>query len=322
MVKFSQLFALGATMASLCGSFLEGRDHCVDIGRGYEFVYKGEGAEWKIGADWLYQKPYPVDEVLIYDDTTDEEILGLEDIEYPLATGIRGYVTYQTPCWKLNLGYMTNRWKKGKEITGSGNLDAIVGSVDYFQASDILTTQSSHLNSYEINIMHQFDRYLCGSIGFNMVEIKERFAMETLTPGAASTYVITTRNKLYGAQLGFLLGIPLVEYIDLQFIGKGGAYWNDAGERVSFTDDNNTTLVDFGENHGHIAYAAEANVGLVLRPFEWVSFHGGYVFNYYSHIAFASKQFQNDVTNIVHDSKMHFRDYVVQGVFAGAQIRF
>lgn len=296
----------------------------------YELVYKGECADWIFSGEFLYQTPISLRKRLVTDDNTGRTLLNLHDFHPGFSPGVRTHLAYMEPCWGIDGGFATNEWHKSETITGPNNLDAVLGSTNFFQGSLFSGSYKTIIRTYELNMVYKFDRYLTGFFGGSVITLKERFFMDS-TNASTSHYNIITRNGLYGLQAGFNVEFPLpilgCSTVDAQFICKGGAYWNDVCLKVFFDDPipPGSPVVgplSYNKNHGRVSYAAEANGYLVYSPYKGFRFYSGYMFSVYNNVGLAGKQYHRSIAAFQQKHKIDFHNYYIHGLVAGGEVRF
>ena len=273
-----------------------------------------------VNADWLWVHQSESNKILVTDNSTSNTLLDINDIGYNFETGARIYAGYQMGCFSLEGGYLFNDWNASRSISGSDNLDAVAGTIDYTQADDITAYHDSKLRNYEINLWYNMEPDFKWFYGARVTNLNTSFNMESTDSGQTSNYNIKSDNTLYGVQGGLNWKIPYCWGFSTVVDGRIGVYYNDAEMNVRFEDNGALALFDHG--CGHVAFSGDLNGALVYQPSHFIKLRIGYLINWIGQTANAGYQFQNDITGISPNTDLNFGHVFMHGAFCGLELKY
>ena len=185
--------------------------------------------------------PYSRDLINIGGTTT--PALNADQLESGMAAGPRIQLFRTDTCGNaIEFGYL-GAWSFQSEKTLTGTtitaFDAadVLGSTGFFQDADVSLT--SHIQTIEVNSRTPMGagniQFICG---IRWLEWTESFSLSGTIPvlGITRDWNSRTVNNLYGGQIGFDALLYSSPWLRVESLLKGGAYWNEALSRQSFTD--------------------------------------------------------------------------------------
>lgn len=189
---------------------------------------------------------------VLIDVNTLEPVLRTGDFTFDFRPGIQVTVgTNLSPVVAVEASYFgLQHWEAAQDLNGTGNLglpgDLGLTTNDFSGTDHVRVVYSADIHSGELNMMRAFELtrlYLLA--GFRYINFAERFAIDAGANGggANSTYAVDTQNSLYGGQIGVVWMQRLNELIELDLIGKGGCFNNDARQTAFLGDFNNSVVL-------------------------------------------------------------------------------
>ena len=155
----------------------------------------------------------------------------------------------------------------------------------------------SEMSSWEFNYHHWIARYSTGMVGFRYINLDDDLGVTIASTPTNYDYTATTRNDLYGMQIGWLGG-PRVCWggIIVSAAAKGGIYANAARHHAAL--DTGTIAFPIRESNTNLSWMAEASLLAELPLTRYLSITGGYTVLWFDQIAVASDQLpQSDFFN-------------------------
>ncbi len=160
-----------------------------------------------------------------------------------LGTQVGPYadVIWQGDCWGLEARYFeVDGWTAtaGADSIGfpTGAQYEFLTPVTYFVGpTDVTSTYTSELHSFELNLRRRFTCTCSGFIGFRTVELDERLNFDGLVDHTYSTNAsVATQNRLYGLQIGLDGTLCRINRFSLEGWGRAGIYANNREARSAF----------------------------------------------------------------------------------------
>jgi hypothetical protein len=243
------------------------------------------------------------DQVVVLEDNTGDTVLTTGDLEFDFEAGPRLLVGRRLGCgWAGELSYFgTHFWRASETATDTNNLDIpgplVAVANDFDNADQMELTYGSELHNAEFNVVHQHG---CWSLlaGFRYLNLDERFNINaTDNDGDVSDYTTSTRNNLYGGQLGARTRRRTSCRMWWELETKAGVFGNDADQDFLVQDNNNTVvLFDTSASDSEVSFIGDLNVtGVYALSRAW-SLRTGYFVMYATSLALAPDQldFTND----------------------------
>ena len=223
------------------------------------------------------------------------------DLSFSHDAGYRFSIYRQTnDCVAWEFNYADDDWDTTRTINGANNLLAVTGSTNYATADQIQASYRSEYSGFEINRHACVRGNLSWLMGFRMVCVDEVFNMRSTDNGNAQTsdYNIRTQNHLWGAQVGGMWHVWLLDRVQARVVGKTGLYGNNASQRVRMGDINNIVLRrDFFNRGGSTAMVSQLEVILDYELLPCWFVRVNYDMNWIQGLGLAPDQFQNDISN-------------------------
>ncbi len=228
------------------------------------------GSLWTVTADAIFMtRSDPDSRLLAFNTAAPSENLNASDFDFKSETGVdvslrrsigtRGAVElryFGIDDWDAGVNVTTT---PGQLLEFSSNPPQNVTSAD-----GIAATYSSELHNAEINVIRQYRNWLDLMIGFRHVEMDESGTAALVNSPIDYEYRVSTRNRLYGAQMGADVNLICNETFTVDMISKVGIYGNaskhsGAASTIAGTDpvfgrDDRTSFV------GELAFIGGAEV--------------------------------------------------------------
>lgn len=252
-------------------------------------------------------------------------LLGAEDLNFSLEPGISALVGHRIDsmsAWEIAY-FGANQWDENLRTASLANLDLpdpIGTDVDDFNNADVITVESlSSFHSAEVNYLHDFAQ-VSGLIGVRYVNWEELLTISALdNDGDISDYEVGTSNNLYGGQIGLRLARQGPR-LNWEFTGKAGIFGNDAQQRQTLMDDDNTIVVrSVGSRESGVSFVGDANLSAHCPLNRVWSVRAGYNVIWLTGLGFAADQV--DFTNDLNSGTTLDRDgtVVVHGLNVGLE---
>jgi hypothetical protein len=228
-------------------------------------------------------------------------LLATSDLNYHLQPGVSAMLGRRIDsesAWEASY-FGANQWQADLRVASLANLDfpdPLGAALDDFNNADVFTIEStSTIHNAEVNYYHDFPR-VSGMIGFRYVNWAEDLTIRALdNDGDRSAYDLETHNNLYGGQLGVRI-VRQGPRCYWELTGKAGIFGNEAQQRQSLFDDDNTVSVrnGFSRDWG-AAFVGDANLSFHCPLTEVLSLRAGYNLLVVTNLALAADQV--DFTN-------------------------
>jgi hypothetical protein len=186
-------------------------------------------------------------------------------------------------------------WSSIAKVNGNGDLaipgDLGVASLSFFNTDAMSVSLLTQLHSFEINYDRQFDIFTMLG-GFRYINLTEQFDIRPSDP--SSQYRISTRNNLFGGQIGARTGQQM-ERLSWSLTAKVGIFGNDAKQQQYVEDFPAFNLRDANSNLDCTAFVGEINFLANYQVNKTWSLRVGYNLIWVNQIALAPAQV--DFTN-------------------------
>ena len=163
--------------------------------------------------------------------------------------------------WTSNAAYVTG----ASDLQLPGDLGP--ATTDFKNSNAFFTTYKSELNNAELNHLWATDSPDIKFItGFRYLNLREFYDINSVpSDGISSDYRITTRNQLYGGQIGLKLKKEWGGF-GVSLITKSGIYGNSTRQQTYLGDNSNVdTLRDSTSNGTSVAFVNELNPNIHAR---------------------------------------------------------
>jgi hypothetical protein len=144
------------------------------------------------------------------------------------------------------------------------------------------------LHNAEINVSHEYCDWLKLMAGFRAVELDERGNADLVNPAVPFGYDVTTRNRLYGGQVGARVQLWCRDAFSLTTTGKAGVYGN-VSNHIASSSTGVATVTAAGADD-RTAFVGELGFQGAARLTDHLSLRGGYRLLWIDGVALASEQ--------------------------------
>ena len=262
-------------------------------------------------------------------------VLSTDDLSFNEASGFRAtYAFLVGPSTNIEASYFgTHNWADSATVTGAADLFSVfsdfgtqpVGGFPQTDAADVHgIAYSSELHNGEINLRHRWVSANCllhGSrlLGVRYIALDEDFTHFTRVAGGGSLdYLDTTRNDLYGLQIGTDLHLCVSPRFKLGAEVEAGVYVNRATADTVAVTDTPTVLLE-SESDTDVAFAGEASLIGLFNVTPRFNIRGGYQVLYLEGVALAAENFN---TQSPFSSRPSFIDNNGNVFYHGATLGF
>ncbi|MCY2990494.1 MAG: BBP7 family outer membrane beta-barrel protein [Planctomycetota bacterium] len=210
------------------------------------------------------------------------EFLNAADNDLGFASGpVVSFLWYGTYCDVEARYFAIDRWadqNPPKEYPAEDSFSTI--------------TYASALRSFELNLRRNHTEWLTWLTGFRTVQVDDAvYFLEEYGGQTARQYTTTTRNRLYGWQLG--VDAILWEYnrLRVEGVAKGGVYGNDRNLTGSGKEGVSSTTVSYSVTQ--LGFLGELGLTAAYRLNPCWTLRGGYQLFWVDGIATAAGQASN-----------------------------
>lgn len=164
---------------------------------------------------------------------------------------------------------------------------------------------------------------LDGLLGLRFFHWDERFALNMGRVESASSYKITTENRMIALQAGIDFQMHPTRLLCWDITAKGGVFANSAEQSQTLKDFNNLlTLRSHSAQKWRSGLYADVMMQLKLELFKWLEVHGAYEALFFNGLALAPEQVSHGVKPSS-GGKVNTRgDASIQGWVVGGALRF
>jgi hypothetical protein len=258
------------------------------------------------------QLDHPVSQTMVINQNTGMALVDTQDLTFDAEAGPR--LTLGCPlgaCGAVELSYFgLHHWNVAATATGEGDLSLpgdIGGAVqNFFRDADRMDVNyTAEINSAELNYVREIG---CNGLsllaGFRFVRLDESFNIRSTGElSGISDYGISTKNNLFGAQIGGRWRWER-DCVGLEFVSKIGIFGNgaqqhtflgDTGERLtdgqfSTAADGLFVLRDSTTRGSRVAVLGEFGVSAIVRLYCGLYARAGYNVIYIDGVARAPDQ--------------------------------
>lgn len=256
-------------------------------------------------------------------------VLNADQLESGMAAGPRIQLFRKDACGNaIEFGYL-GAWNFQSEkllrgiATQAFAAADILGNSSSFQDGDVDLT--SHIQTLELNSRTPMGagnvQFICG---IRWLEWAESFSLDTQTPGPGFTDVWSSRtvNNLYGGQIGIDALLYSNNWLHVESVLKGGAYWNDALSRQLYQSNGVGTEVSAYDTPSPAAFVGELGFTGVLPLTSCLDFRFGYLVFWLQGIAQPTRQLSLPVSTTGDPLVLQDGGTVVQGLTLGLEGRW
>jgi hypothetical protein len=199
----------------------------------------------------------------------------------------------------------TQFWNSTITPSDPGNLDlpGAVGlaAADFNQADNMSLAYKSEIHNAELNYVR-----LGGDVaflaGFRYLNWVESFDIRSQKNTNHSVYDLSTSNNLVGGQLG-ARACWLGQHVDWELCGKAGLFGNNASQRQTLTNSNNTIVLRNANSSGsEFSFVGDVNLNATWRLNQTWQVQAGYNVMLITGLALAPNQldFSNNASSGTH----------------------
>ncbi len=221
-------------------------------------------SSWTFSGEALFlNRDQNYDGVLAINDTTSLPVLTGADLDYGTVAGPRLLAAreFSSGLGIEGIYFGLHDWSADALTVGANNRslpgDAGLATFDFFAADAIGIDLGSKIHNVEINLTRSCGNFT-GIAGFRYFELDEDMTFSSFDADTfQSDYRITTKNRLYGGQLGGRYSESW-NRITFAIEGKAGLFGNSADNTSLFRDLANTvTLRDESNSSSHAAFIGD-----------------------------------------------------------------
>ena len=255
-------------------------------------------------------------------------VLNADQLESGMAAGPRIQLFRKDACGNaIEFGYL-GAWNfQSEKLLRGTSTDAfsadLLGNSASFQDGDVNLT--SHIQTLELNSRTPMGagnvQFICG---VRWLEWAESFSLDTQTPGPGFTDTWSSRtvNNLYGGQIGIDALLYSNNWLHVESVLKGGAYWNDAISRQIYQQNGVGTEVSAYDTPSPAAFVGELGFTGVLPLTSCLDFRFGYLVFWLQGIAQPTRQLSLPVSTTGDPLVLQDGGTVVQGLTLGLEGRW
>lgn len=273
--------------------------------------------------------PYSRELVITGPGPVGSPVLNANQLESGMAAGPRIQIFRKNACGNaIEFGYLgawnfqSEKILRGVATTAFAAAD-ILGNSSSFQDGDVNLT--SHIQTLELNSRTPMGagnvQFICG---VRWLEWAESFSLDTQTPGPGFTDTWSSRtvNNLYGGQIGIDALLYSNNWLHVESVLKGGAYWNDAISRQIYQQNGVGTEVSAYDTPSPAAFVGELGFTGVLPLTSNLDFRFGYLVFWLQGIAQPTRQLSLPVSTTGDPLVLQDGGTVVQGLTLGLEGRW
>ena len=199
--------------------------------------------------------------------------------------------------WEAGFHYLSPHRERTSVNAAPNNLEFFTTFIpnEFDDATDATVAYESRMLGFEANVAAPLMTYITGVVGARFIEVREELDITYLDQGFVlddfGTYLIDTRNRLFGIQAGARAAIPLANSWTLNLRALGGPFANFAEQNQVVRDTIRAApLRDSSGKSLKPALMADGGVGLTYRVSSMVSISVGYQAMYIYGLALAPEQ--------------------------------
>jgi hypothetical protein len=273
--------------------------------------------------------PYSRELVITGPGPVGSQILNANQLESGMAAGPRIQLFRTDACGNaIEFGYL-GAWsfQSEKLLPDTGSLAAYAAS-DLIGASTSFETGTANLTSsiqtIEVNSRTPMAagnvQFICG---VRWLEWTESFALNTTTgPLTTDDWSSRTVNNLYGGQIGIDALLYSNNWLHVESVLKGGAYWNEALSRQIYQQNGAGVEISGYDSPSPAAFVGELGFTGVMPLTSNLDFRFGYLVFWLQGIAQPTRQFSLPVSATGDPLVLQDGGTVVQGLTLGLEGRW
>lgn len=257
---------------------------------GNHFEFCEHCPDWTVSIDAIFVKrSRPDSRSLALNYTFTAELLNASEFDFDYEWGTRLNVQRSiNDTFDLDAGYFEiNDWSANARLPTATtvNVFAPLGpgiSLPFVLLDDVIFSYKSDLQSAELNVKNHTSDFVTLLSGFRYVGMNEEYRFSFANGQQLNS--LTTENDLFGLQLGAIMTPWDNGRFKMDFVVKGGAYYNDA--KSTATSFGSTT----GDGREALAFFGELGLNFLYRFNDMFAFRAGYQVMLIDGVALASDQ--------------------------------
>ncbi len=280
---------------------------------------------WAATADvLLLNRSDPRSAVLAFNTANPAENLNASNFNFGVHSGFDLSLLRQLDCKNsLELRYFgIDHWRETvSAATTPGQLFQINAAVPVFtfSGSGVNADYASALHNSEINGRHRLNECWSVLAGFRYAELNERASASLVNSAIPFDYSASTRNRLYGFQLGTTAQLLSRSRYNLDAFGKAGIFGNSAAQNSEFST--GIVSVPANGNGSNTAFIGELGTTGRMQWTDHLALRGGYRLLWLDGVALASDQLA--VSDFANGSGFNGSGNVFyHGAFAGLELAY
>ena len=199
-------------------------------------------------------------------DGTGAPILNAQQLEFDVDTGVRFDLILfnhnpRPYDWQF-VHFRTDTFLNTEMPSAPGAFFVWFNGVPLTPQDTYVTQYRSKLKSTEVNLRRRATPRMTFLCGLRYIDLRERLDILTST-SPPTGYFSGSENELYGIQIGGEVVLWSNGVTRLEARAKGGMFYNDIGVHALAADAGGAPLKEHWQDE-HLAFAGEANVGLVI----------------------------------------------------------
>lgn len=220
---------------------------------------------------------------LVIDDPTGAEVFNTNDVGLGFPAGPRLLLGVRFhPRTAIEFSYFGARdWDATASVFGNNNLslppDIGPATLDFQDADQMDFTLNTQFHNFEANVLWSYAPTISFLAGIRSIDLDEEFRLtSTDSDSGRSNYNVTTRNGMFGGQLGVMYKRqnPIFGW---ETVGKAGLYGNNASQQSFLGDFNNTFIFRNSDvSESTVAFTGEWGVNGTMK-FGDLSLRVGYL---------------------------------------------
>lgn len=251
-------------------------------------------SQWSAAANALFLfRNDPASSVLAFNTNNPNERLDASDFNFGMHTGYELALQRRVGSnGSVELSYFgLDHWRSTFDgQTTPNELLQFNAAVPVYAASGtgVTADYGSKLHSAEFNVGRYYGEFIRLLTGFRYLELDERGSASLLNAQVPFSYVDTTRNRLYGGQLGAQGWLICRDRFSLDVVGKAGIYSNAAAQDSSVTT--GVATLNANGRGNRTAFVGEIGTNGAWCLTDHLSLRGGYRLLWIDGVALASDQ--------------------------------
>jgi hypothetical protein len=259
--------------------------------------FDDRGSRWTVTAEALFLVRSDADSrTLFFDLDTGADVLNVSDLDFNAEPGFEIGLIRHLPGRRFDIElryFATEAWNAAKCVCTSPQL-LVMNDLYGLNFSDIEAAEAFYetdLHNAELNLRWRATDNITWLVGFRYLEWDERLRIRDFF-AQFEQLTTTTRNRLYGAQVGgdaFLLGTRCVR---VNLVGKAGVFGNAAQQTSSYDVSGSSASASTGK----IAFVGEIDLMAELQLTRRIAARAGYQVIWVAGVALGPDQI--DVTDL------------------------